>query len=29
MDEQTFAYDEAKAPAVQQLIETLLRICLA
>ncbi len=29
MDEQTFAYDEAKAPAVQQLIEKLLRICLA
>src|SRR6185312_7392958 len=29
MDEQTFAYDDAKAPAVQQLIEKLLRICLA
>jgi N-formylglutamate deformylase len=29
MDEQTFAYDEAKAPAVQQQIEKLLRICLA
>jgi N-formylglutamate deformylase len=29
MDEETFAYDEAKAPAVQQLIEKLLRICLA
>jgi N-formylglutamate deformylase len=29
MDEETFAYNEAKAPAVQQLIEKLLRICLA
>jgi N-formylglutamate deformylase len=29
MDEETFAWDEGKAPAVQQLIEKLLKICLA
>jgi len=29
MDEATFTYDEAKAPAVQALIDQLLRICLA
>ncbi|MGB5939575.1 MAG: N-formylglutamate deformylase [Rhodanobacter sp.] len=29
MDEESFAYDEAKAPAVQDLIGRMLRICLA
>ena len=29
MDEASFAYDEAKAPAVQALIERMLRICLS
>ncbi|EIM01645.1 N-formylglutamate deformylase [Rhodanobacter thiooxydans] len=28
MDEQSFAYDEAKAPAVQELIGCLLQLCL-
>ncbi|PWK87624.1 N-formylglutamate deformylase [Fulvimonas soli] len=28
MDEESFAYDEAKAPAVQRLIGRLLRLCL-
>lgn len=28
MDETSFEYDEAKAPAVQALIESLLRLCL-
>jgi N-formylglutamate deformylase len=29
MDEESFAYDEAKAPAVQDLIGRMLQICLA
>ncbi len=29
MDEDSFAYDEGKAAALQQTIEPLLRVCLA
>jgi N-formylglutamate deformylase len=29
MDEESFAYDEAKAPAVQDLIGRMLQVCLA